>query len=52
MSRAAPHAAMDKFDFEVAADPANPDPDNRDLLLVKYEVFRQQVPEAEKQLST
>ena len=35
---------MDKFDFEVRADPANPDPDNRDLLLVKFEVFRQGVP--------
>jgi Rieske Fe-S protein len=47
-----PPRGMDKFEFEVAADPANPDPDNRDLLLVKFEVFRQQVPEAEKRLST
>ena len=47
-----PPRGMDKFDFEVAADPANPDPDNRDLLLVKFEVFRQQVEESEKRLST
>jgi menaquinol-cytochrome c reductase iron-sulfur subunit len=46
-----PPRGMDHFDFDVVADPANPDPENRDQLLVKFEVFRQGVPEAEKKSS-
>jgi menaquinol-cytochrome c reductase iron-sulfur subunit len=47
-----PPRGMDHFAFEVAADPANPDPENRDLLLVKFEVFRQGVPEDQKRTTT
>ena len=43
-----PPRGMDAFEFDVAADPANPDPDNRDLLLVKFEVFKQGVSESAK----
>jgi menaquinol-cytochrome c reductase iron-sulfur subunit len=43
-----PPRNMDALEFDVAADPDNPDPDNRDLLLVKYEKFKQAVPENDK----
>ena len=32
---------MDSLDFERARDPENPDPNNRNLLLVKYQNFKQ-----------
>ena len=35
---------MDSLDFDVARDPANPDANNRDLLLVKYQVFEATAP--------
>ena len=43
-----PPRGMDALEFKVDRDPDGPDPENRDLLLVKYEVFKQGVPEAEK----
>jgi menaquinol-cytochrome c reductase iron-sulfur subunit len=35
---------MDTLEFALAPDPANPDPNNRDLLLVEYLSFRQLEP--------
>ncbi len=32
---------MDSLEFELAADPTNPDPNNRDLLLVEYVNYQQ-----------
>ena len=43
-----PPRGMDAFEFDVAVDPENADPENRDLLLVKFEAFKQGVPEADK----
>jgi menaquinol-cytochrome c reductase iron-sulfur subunit len=44
----APPRGMDALEFEVAHDPDNPDPNNRDLLRVKYEVFQQGTPEKKR----